>query len=137
MSNKNTNCTEKKLKVLSTKNPAVYNLGDKLINSNWKTSNPKNQPVFKHDCPDCIFLDTILDDDGERVDLYICSTRTLLKDKSIIQRYGNEESEYNSYPIIVLNEMKTIIRAANKVIIAPSVKTLFHGLSIAKRKNLI
>ncbi len=98
-------------------------------------SNKSPKPTFMHDCGDCIFIDTLKDSDDEIVDIYVCDTRTLLADKSLVVRYGDDESYYASYPLKVLQELRGMVLENNKDV--ELFQHLFNGLGLAKERNLI
>lgn len=87
------------------------------------------EPKYKHDCNNCVYLDTLTDYGKEEVDLYICDT------KSIIARYNSNESSYSSYPIKVLREVRTMVLDSDKDI--KLFQYFFDALKIATERNLI
>ena len=93
------------------------------------------EPEFSHDCGDCIFLDTQKDSDGDKIDIYICDTKYLIADKSIVIRHGNEKSYYNSYPIKVIEELRTMVLDDGKHV--DIFQHFFNAVELAKTRDLI
>ena len=93
------------------------------------------KPVFIQDDEDCIFLDTQKDSDGDDLDMYICDTKYLIADKSIIVRYGNEGSHYTSYPIKVLEELRTMVLNDGKDV--EIFQYFFNAIELAKNRDLL
>jgi hypothetical protein len=50
------------------------------------------RPIHKHDCESCIFLATVMNDDGQMVDWYIHRHDSIRGD-SMVGRYSSEPSE--------------------------------------------
>lgn len=51
-------------------------------------------PEFKHECEQCVFLGTLLAENGAH-DLYFC-TQASLSLPTVIARYGDKGSDYKS-----------------------------------------
>lgn len=58
-----------------------------------------NKPHFTHDCDECIFLGPLFN--GKKNDVYLAIHTTY---PTLIVRYGNEGSEYASFPLRLLAE---------------------------------
>ena len=55
-----------------------------------------NSPKYKHDCTNCVFLDSVYAGNNNDVDLYVCPK---LNSIDIVLRYSNEPAEYSSWDL--------------------------------------
>lgn len=60
---------------------------------------PAQQPMWDHDCDDCKFIGTVLDQD-----LYVCSQGDA-QIMTIVARYGNDGPAYTSGRHITLDKL--------------------------------
>lgn len=84
---------------------------------------------FKHDCNKCILLRSTEYHDEDNEDLYLCPNSSLDKKGSIVVRYSDEGSDYQSFPVKMIEE--------NSEYLLHHPISLRIGYEIAKQKGLV
>lgn len=81
------------------------------------------------------FIGTFKDSENDDIDVYITDSTQLIADKSIIARFGEDEDDYTSYPVKVLQEVLTMVKASDSD--ALLFKYFSEALLIAEERDLI
>ena len=84
---------------------------------------------FKHDCDKCILLSSTEYKFDDNEDLYLCPNSSIDKKGSIVVRYSDEGSDYESFPVKMIEE-----NSGHLIQLPVSLRI---GYEIAKQKELI